>query len=350
MTRFHLSWACLLIGLLLLAACGPGKVARQPDELLVAVLDDPVFYQPAPADGAPSGFEYDLLAAFAESQQRKLRVVPAANPGALLSLLKDGAVDFVAAAPTQQVPDLRYTKPLREARPLIVQHGDSLPVDDADAPGRPCHRGIARHHRGNRSQAGGDGPGHQHRAPPGRQRHRVARPGFRVPRRIGGHRLRPFRRRGELLSRSGGGTGTAGQGRLRLGISRRGRRLAGRGGCLHRRVAQGRPAGAAGRPLLRPHQAHQSDRRHPIHRGHAHPAAALSPARSNGPRRPDRHRLAPAGGAGLSGIEVGPAGHLVHRRARHDDADRGNRRPPGRRATASTPPKASAPARAIWPT
>lgn len=133
MTRFHLSWACLLIGLLLLAACGPGKVARQPDELLVAVLDDPVFYQPAPADGAPSGFEYDLLAAFAESQQKKLRVVPAANPGALLSLLKDGAVDFVAAAPTQQAPDLRYTKPLREARPLIVQHADALPVDDADA-------------------------------------------------------------------------------------------------------------------------------------------------------------------------------------------------------------------------
>ncbi len=133
MMRFRLPWVCLLIGLLPLAGCGPDKVARQADELLVGVLDDPVFYQPATADGAANGFEYDLLSAFAQAQQKRLRIIAAANPDALLSLLTDNEVDFVTAAPAQQEPDLLYTKALREARPLIAQHADALPVDDAEA-------------------------------------------------------------------------------------------------------------------------------------------------------------------------------------------------------------------------
>jgi membrane-bound lytic murein transglycosylase F len=130
--RTYLRWACLLMGVWLLIGCEP-KVTRQPNELLVAVLDDPVFYQPASADNEASGFEYDLLRAFAETQQKSLRVVPVANPGAMLKLLADGEVDFVAAAPAQEGESLRYTTPLREARPLIVQQVDSLPVDDLES-------------------------------------------------------------------------------------------------------------------------------------------------------------------------------------------------------------------------
>jgi membrane-bound lytic murein transglycosylase F len=133
MTRFQPTWVYLLIALLLLAACGRGKVAKQPDELMVGLLDDPVFYQPAGPDGEPSGFEYDLLVAYAESQHKRLHVVPAANPGALLDLMAAGDVDFVATATVLPSEALRYTKPLREARPLIVQHADALPVDDLDA-------------------------------------------------------------------------------------------------------------------------------------------------------------------------------------------------------------------------
>ncbi|HZV55537.1 MAG TPA: membrane-bound lytic murein transglycosylase MltF [Rhodocyclaceae bacterium] len=134
MTRFNLRWACWLIGLLL-AGCDHDKAARRPDadELLVGVLDDPVFYQPAPPESEPSGFEYDLLAAFAESQQKKLHIVPAPNPGALLDLLTAGEVDFIAAAPVRPVDNVRYTTPLHEARPLIVRHAEALPVDDPEA-------------------------------------------------------------------------------------------------------------------------------------------------------------------------------------------------------------------------
>lgn len=139
MMRRAPAFRCLLIALTALTtACSPDKAldalgVRTANELRVAVLDDPVFYQPATPEAEPSGFEYDLLAAFAESQQKKLHIVPAANPGALLALLVEDEVDFVAGAPVRQSDDVRYTMPLREARPLIVRHADASPLDDPDA-------------------------------------------------------------------------------------------------------------------------------------------------------------------------------------------------------------------------
>lgn len=133
MTRIHLIWACSLVVLCLLAGCRPGGLNKQPDELLVAVLDDPVFYQRALPDVEPSGFEFDLLTAFAESLQKKLRVVTVTSPDKLFEILSAGEVDFAAAAPVQQSDDIRYTTVLQEGRPLIVQHADTLPVDDLSA-------------------------------------------------------------------------------------------------------------------------------------------------------------------------------------------------------------------------
>ncbi len=125
-------WAVLLIGLIM-AGCGDDRFEKRPDELLVGILDDPVFYEP-PSDGRDEGgFEFDLLQAFAESQQKKLRVIAVRSPGQLRDLLRHRTVDFLAGVPQQDDPQIRYTTPLREARPLIVQHADSLPIYDPAA-------------------------------------------------------------------------------------------------------------------------------------------------------------------------------------------------------------------------
>lgn len=132
MIRHPLRWILLFAGVLL-AGCDAGRSSRPADQLLVGLLDDPVHYQPVSASGEPGGFEYDVLLAFAETQHKTLRVVTAPNPTALLDLLARGDIDFAAAVPIQEAADVRYSVPLREAKPLIVQHADALPVDDLDA-------------------------------------------------------------------------------------------------------------------------------------------------------------------------------------------------------------------------
>ena len=124
--------SCLLV-LLLLAGCGRTSYDKQPDELLVGVLDDPVFYVPATSGREESGFEFDLLQGFAETLHKKLRVVRARNPVKLRQLLDEEAIDFVASIPIQPGNQIRFTKPLREAQPLIVQHAESLPVFEPSA-------------------------------------------------------------------------------------------------------------------------------------------------------------------------------------------------------------------------
>jgi membrane-bound lytic murein transglycosylase F len=117
-----------LLIVLALVGCGDSRFDKQPDEMLVGVLDDPVFYQPATEGREEGGFEFDLLQAFAESQHKKLRVITASNPGQLRNLLHHRSIDFVAGMPLHEDDQLRFTTPLREAKPLIVQHADALPV------------------------------------------------------------------------------------------------------------------------------------------------------------------------------------------------------------------------------
>jgi membrane-bound lytic murein transglycosylase F len=132
MVRGRRYWAALLIGLLL-AGCSDDPIEKQPDELLVGVLDDPVFFEPARAELEQTGFELDLLRAFAETQKKKLRIVTASDPSQLQALLKHAAIDFVAGMPKQDNALLRFTTPLREARPLIVQQADALPISEPAA-------------------------------------------------------------------------------------------------------------------------------------------------------------------------------------------------------------------------
>lgn len=138
--RFTLRWALPLAAFIVLGAWLVSREPRgndkQPDELLVGILVDPIFYQPGSAASEPGGFELEALQAFAESRQKRLRLVPAANPGALVELLADGdrnGIDFIASTPIRAGMNIRYSIPLREERPLVVQHADSVPLGGTDS-------------------------------------------------------------------------------------------------------------------------------------------------------------------------------------------------------------------------
>jgi membrane-bound lytic murein transglycosylase F len=123
----------LIFGAALLASgCSRIEPWQRTDETVVAILDDPVFYQSQGVDGETNGFEYDLIQAFAEELNLKVRFVAARSPAQLRELLAEGIVRFSAAAPIQQQSEYRYTQPLREARLLIVQHADEIPLDEPD--------------------------------------------------------------------------------------------------------------------------------------------------------------------------------------------------------------------------
>lgn len=125
-------WHLLYCLIALAAGCSRLEPPEQSGELVVAILEDPVFYQPAPPEGVASGFEYDLVAAFADRLELKLRLVSAANPAQLRALLAAGTVHFAAAMAVQPGTELRFTAPLREARLLLVEHVDAVPVEAAD--------------------------------------------------------------------------------------------------------------------------------------------------------------------------------------------------------------------------
>jgi membrane-bound lytic murein transglycosylase F len=128
-----------MIGVALFAAgCGRLPPPEESGELVVGVLDDPVHYQAQGADGEESGFERDLIFAFAAELNLPARIVLAKNPAQLNALLDNGKVHFAAAAPVLAESPFRYTTPLREARLLIVQHEDAIPLEEPfDLVGHP---------------------------------------------------------------------------------------------------------------------------------------------------------------------------------------------------------------------
>jgi membrane-bound lytic murein transglycosylase F len=121
----------LLFGAALLAwGCARVDPWRQSDEMVVAILDDPVYYQPGAAGGDASGFDYDLVQAFADEMKVKVRLIPARSPAQLQELMAEGIVRFAASAAILPNQEYRYTQPLREARLLVAQHVDELPLDE----------------------------------------------------------------------------------------------------------------------------------------------------------------------------------------------------------------------------
>lgn len=131
----------ILLLLALLAGCARLDPPGPEQPLVVGLPADPVFQQTtAPSEGM-DGFSRDLVEAFAEALNVKVRYVVAPNHPALMEMVKRGKVHMAAAVPAavtdptatasapQVDPQLIYSQPLLETRQLIVQHASALPVD-----------------------------------------------------------------------------------------------------------------------------------------------------------------------------------------------------------------------------
>ncbi len=124
------------VGVTLVTNCTRLSPPAHLGELVVGVRNTPVFYQLE--DGAPSGFEYDLAAAFAAELGVKLRVVPVRNPEELASLLRRGRIHIALSMPiVEGNSDLFFTSALRESRYVVAHQADRIgPSDEDDLVGR----------------------------------------------------------------------------------------------------------------------------------------------------------------------------------------------------------------------
>lgn len=126
----HFTKTLLPLGLAaLIAGCGSLEPPEKSGELVVGILDDPVSYLRQAADGDEGGFDRDLVLSFAESRKLKVRFVPVASVSELESLLNWGKIHFAAGMPMVDGSGYRYTGTVRQARQLVVQHSDALPLD-----------------------------------------------------------------------------------------------------------------------------------------------------------------------------------------------------------------------------
>nr|MCU0790289.1 transporter substrate-binding domain-containing protein [Nitratireductor sp.] len=134
-------FVCLLAALLSLFGCSdridpPEKLGQ----LVVGVREAPALFQQEPsASGAASeapavtGFDYDLVEAFAATLGLKTHYVKVADPQTLVQLLRDRKVHFAASLPVSTATardgpgqGLRLTPIVRTAQPVLVRHADAL--------------------------------------------------------------------------------------------------------------------------------------------------------------------------------------------------------------------------------
>src|SRR5512140_1613775 len=90
-----------LLVALLAFGCGeaprPIPTVEEAGELVVLTVNGPTSYF-EDAQGLPSGFEYDLATAFAQSLGVKARFIQAGNPATIDELLRHGQAHVAAAA------------------------------------------------------------------------------------------------------------------------------------------------------------------------------------------------------------------------------------------------------------
>lgn len=109
--------------LLAVAACGRIESPRDAGKLVVAIRETPAFFQ---TEGeSHSGFEHDLISAFAESMGLRLHFVRAADPFELTDLALAGRVHLAATMPIGNA-HLDYSVPIRTVRQWIVGHNEVL--------------------------------------------------------------------------------------------------------------------------------------------------------------------------------------------------------------------------------
>ncbi len=123
--RWSLFVACCIS---MLAACDRIETPEQSGELLVAIRNGPSSYQ---VDGTEvTGFEHDLVEAFAETLHLKVRYIVAGDQNALRELVLQRKVHFAASAGVEDVPGLVFTTPLRETEPVLVGTADGPATRD----------------------------------------------------------------------------------------------------------------------------------------------------------------------------------------------------------------------------
>ncbi len=118
-----------------LAACGRIDPPEAEGRLVVAIRETPAFFQEG--EGATvSGFEHDLVAAFAGSLGLKVQFIKAADPYELNDLALAGRVHLAASMPLGNA-SLQFSTPIRSVRQWIVGHDDALgPEQLSDLAGR----------------------------------------------------------------------------------------------------------------------------------------------------------------------------------------------------------------------
>ncbi|RLJ67532.1 membrane-bound lytic murein transglycosylase F [Sulfurisoma sediminicola] len=144
-------FVCLLAALLSLFGCTRIDPPEKLGELVVGVREAPALFQQEPPGSAAgsdepttTGFDYDLVEAFAATLGLKVRYVKAAHPQALLQMLREGKIHFAASLPVTDgaatdgsTEGLRLSPPVRTAKPVLVRHADALGPDSvAELSGR----------------------------------------------------------------------------------------------------------------------------------------------------------------------------------------------------------------------
>jgi membrane-bound lytic murein transglycosylase F len=122
---------------LLLSACGRLPPPEQSGELVVGIREAPGFYQRE--DGDESGFEHDLVRAFATKLGLKLRLVIAKDTLELAALAKQNQIHMAVAMPMGNA-DLEWSQPIRKIAHVIVGLADELgPSTVEDLPEHSVH-------------------------------------------------------------------------------------------------------------------------------------------------------------------------------------------------------------------
>ena len=132
LARMFLVFCCALLS----AACSRLEPPETSRQLVIGILAGPTSYQ---RDGKTiTGFEYDLLEAFAAAQKWKTTYLVAHDKSELIEWLKIGKINLAASTSIEPNPELLFSVPIREARQVLVGNTDDGPTngDESDLEGQ----------------------------------------------------------------------------------------------------------------------------------------------------------------------------------------------------------------------
>jgi membrane-bound lytic murein transglycosylase F len=109
---------------MMLTACERIEPPETEGKLVVAIRETPAFFEEN-GSATASGFEHDLVTAFADSLGLKLQFIKATDPYELNDLALSGRAHLAASMPLGNAA-LQYSTPIRSVTQWIVGHDDAL--------------------------------------------------------------------------------------------------------------------------------------------------------------------------------------------------------------------------------